>query len=108
MLHINGGKNHVREYEHDFNAQEICKTLVTFHTKSTKAKLNATEILSCTTSDKRCVWRGSLESFIINCQDQMCLHEPLVKTDRHLPDDLNKILLENAVESNSKLRTIKD
>ena len=38
----------------------------------------------------------------------MRLHESLVKTDRHLTDDLKKTLLQNAVKSNSELRTVKD
>ena len=36
VLHTDTGKKHVSEHEHDFNAQEIHKKLVTFCTKSTK------------------------------------------------------------------------
>ena len=36
----------------------------------------------------------------------MC--ESLVKTDRHLPDDLKNPLLENVVASNNNLRDVKD
>ena len=47
VLHTDRGKNNVREYEHDFNDQEIYKKLLTFCTESIKARVNVTEILSC-------------------------------------------------------------
>ena len=40
--------------------------------------------------------------------DRMRLNESLVKTDRNLPDDLKKTLLENEVASNSQLHDVKD
>ena len=46
LLRTDRGKKHVREYEHDFNAQKIYKKLVSHNTKSTKARACATEILS--------------------------------------------------------------
>ena len=61
VLHVDIGKNHVREHEHDFNAQEICKTLVAFYTKSTKARANETEILICITSSKLDSWKVTSE-----------------------------------------------
>ena len=38
----------------------------------------------------------------------MSLYESLVKTERHLPDNLKNTLLKNVVASNSNLRSIKD
>ena len=77
-------------------------------TKSTKARASETETVSHVASAKLDSWKGNSESFMINWKDQTRLHESLVKTDRHLPDDLKKILLENAVKSNSESRYVKD
>ena len=45
---------------------------------------------------------------MLNWKDQTCLCECLVKTDSHLPDDLNKTLLQNVVKFNIELRDVKD
>ena len=79
VLHIDIGKNHVREHEHDFNAQEIFKKMMIFYTKSTKTRENETEILSYITSDKLDSWKITSESFILNWQDQTRLYESLIK-----------------------------
>ena len=52
VMHIEIGKNYFREHDHNFNAQEIFKKTVNFHTKSTETRANATEILSHITSPK--------------------------------------------------------
>ena len=64
-------------------------------------------MLSCVTSSKLDSWKDTSESLMLNWKDQMSLHDSLVKTDRHLPDDLKNTLLENVVESNINLRAIK-
>ena len=61
VLHSDIGKKHVRENENDFNYQEIYKKLVSFCTKSTKARANATEILSWITSVKPDSWKVTSE-----------------------------------------------
>ena len=45
---------------------------------------------------------------MLNWQDQMHLHESLVKTDSHLLDDSKRNLLDNTLKSNSELRYVKD
>ena len=60
ILHTDIGKKHVREHEHEFNSQEIHNKLVTFYTKSTKARANATEILIHITSAKLDSWKRTL------------------------------------------------
>ena len=61
VLHIDRGENHAQEHEHDFNAQEIYKKLVTFCTESTKARENVTEILSHVTLSKLDSWKVTSE-----------------------------------------------
>ena len=45
---------------------------------------------------------------MLNYQDQIRLYEFLVKTDRNLPGDLEKNLLDNAVVFNIQLCAVKD
>ena len=65
VLHKDRGKNYVREHEHDFNSQEMCKELASFHTELTNAILNTTVMLSYATSAKINSWKGTTYSF--NC-----------------------------------------
>ena len=64
-LRTDKGKKNVREHEHEFNAQEICKKLVTLCTKSIKARINATEMLIHVTSVKLDSWKVTSESLIL-------------------------------------------
>ena len=100
-------KKHVREHKHKFDAQEIFKKLVSHYAKS-KARVNASETLSHFTSAKLGSWKRTSEYFMLNWKNQTLLCESLVKIDRHIPDDLKKNLLVNAVKSNSELRDVKD
>ena len=63
-----------------------------FYTKSTKARTNTTEMLSCITLSKLDSSKGTSESLILNWQDQTRLYESLVKTGSHLPNNLKKHL----------------
>ena len=42
-------------------------------------------------------WKGATESFILNWQDQVRLHESLVDADSYFSENQKKTLLENAV-----------
>ena len=108
VLQTNKGEKHARECESDFNVQEIYEKLVDFCTKSTKARVNAADILSYVTLDRLESQKGATESFILNQQGQIRLCESLAKTDCNLPNDLKKSLLENTVLLNSYLRVVKD
>ena len=66
VLHTDGGKKHAREHEHDFNAQGICKKLVIFCTKSTKARANTIEMLSHFTLAKLDSLKVTSELFMLN------------------------------------------
>ena len=52
-------------------------------------------------------WKGATESFILNWQDQVRLHESLVDADSYFSENQKKILLENVVSSVKPLRSVK-
>ena len=78
------GKKYVREHESDYDAQEAYKKLVDFYTNSTKASMNAADILSYITAAKIETWKGTSQSFILHWQDQIRLYETLSITAKHL------------------------
>ena len=107
-LQTDRGEKHIREHEAAFNAQEVYKKLVNFYTTSTKASMNVANTLSYITTAKIETWKGTSESFVLHLQDQTRLHETLSATTRHLDDSLKLSLLQNAVCSNTYLRSVKD
>ena len=108
MLQTDRGKKHVREHEADFDAQEVHKKLVDFHSTSAKASMNAADTLSHVTTAKIETWKGTSESFVLHWQDQIRLCETLSATAKHLDDSLKLTLLQNAVHSNAYHRAVKD
>ena len=102
------GKKYAREHESDYDAQEVYKKVVDFYATSTKASMNAADILSYITTAKIETWKGTSESFVLHWQDQIRLYETLSITAKHLDDTLKLTLLQNAVHSNAHLRAVKD
>ena len=68
-LQTKRGKKFVREYEEDFDTQAVYKKLCEFWTTSVGVRVSASDILSFITSAKFESWKGTIESFILNCQD---------------------------------------
>ena len=56
-LQTDRGKKFVRENEDGFDDQEVCKKLDVFYETSVGARLNASEIINCTTSAKFEYWK---------------------------------------------------
>ena len=79
-----------------------------FHATSVGTRFSASDMLSCITSAKFESWKGTTESFILNWQDQVRLHESLVDAHSYFSENQKKILLENAVASDKTLRAVKD
>ena len=75
------GKKFVREHDEDLNAQLVCSKLHRFYVTSFGARVNASYMLSCMTSSKFEYLKGTTESFILNCQNQVHLHKSLVNTN---------------------------
>ena len=101
------GKKFVREYEEDFDTQMIYKNLHGFYATSVGARVSESDMLSYITSEKFDSWKGTIESFILNWQDQVPLHESIVDADSYFSENQKKILLENAVASVKPLRSVK-
>lgn len=88
--------------------QKVHKKIVDFYTTSTKAKVDATDTLSCITAAKITDWKGNAEPFIFHWQDQIRLCETLTEISSHLNSTLKLTLLQNAATSNTYLRAVKD
>ena len=86
----------------------VYKNLYGFYATSVGTRVSASDMLSYTTSEKFDSWKGTTESFILNCQEQFCLYESLLDTNNYFSENQKKILLENAVASVKPLRSIKD
>ena len=62
------GKTFARQYENDFDAQQVYAKLWDHHTKSTKAVMESTDLLSYITSTHLGTgdWHGTKENFILH------------------------------------------
>jgi len=65
------GKAILRKYEDDFDAQMAYTELLQHHLSSTKAKHNATQLMTYFSSARIEDWNGTTENFILHWQDQM-------------------------------------
>ena len=92
-------KAFVREHENDFDAQKVYSKTLTHYTKSTRAMLDKSQLLSYITSARigASNWKGTTEGFIIHWEEQMRLYETLSETTEHFSDSQKKIMLENTV-----------
>ncbi len=93
------GKSFIREHDSDFNAQEVYKKLLEHHTKSTKASMTSSQLLSYITSARLGTgeWKGTTEAFITNWKNQVKIYERQVDTNDKFLDHMKKIMLQNAV-----------
>ena len=79
----------------NFNAQLFCRKLHVFHAASFRARVSASEMLSCMNSSKFESWKCTTESFILNWKDQDRRHEPLVNANSYFSENQKKELIEN-------------
>ena len=109
VLLTDKGKAIVREHEDDFDAQSVYNKLKEYCTKSTKASLEASKLLSYITSARidSSSWKGSTEGFILHWQEQVRLYESLAPADK-FKDTQKRTMLENAVAPVKALRAVKD
>ena len=73
------GKSLVREHDMDGDAQTIYRELFMHAKRSTKASVDASELLAYITTSRlgTGLWKGSTESFIIHWQSQTQKYEEL-------------------------------
>ena len=104
------GKTFVRQHENDFDAQQVYAKLWDHHTKSTKAAMESTDLLSYITSTRLGTgdWRGTNENFILHWQDKVRLYEKQVPIADHFSDGQKRTMLENTVAAIPELRHVKN
>jgi hypothetical protein len=100
------GKAIIRDYEHNYNAQNAYIKIKAYHLQSTKSKMEYSVFLSYITSARLGdgTWNGTTESFILNCQNQVRLYEKNVPPDDYFSDGQNLIMIQNAVNGINELR----
>ncbi len=103
------GKKIVREHESDYDAQKVYDKIKQHHMESTKARTNASKLLTYITSTRlgNGEWRGTTEGFIIHYQDQIRLYERLVDKKDHFSEGQKQVMLQNAVNGIDDLRQVK-
>ena len=104
------GKKLVRNYESTYNAQSVYKDLIAHYEKSTKANLNASNLLTHVTSNRidDGTWGGTAESYILNWVDKLRKYHALIDPTMHIQDPQVMTLLQNAVHGIRELREVKN
>ena len=107
-LQTDKGKALVRHYQETFDAQAIYRELSAYAMQSTKATMNASNLLSYITTtmlgDGK--WKGTTHAFILHWQDQVRKYHDL-SPQNTLSQDLQCTLLQNAVHPIMELRQVK-
>ena len=104
------GKSLVREHDTDSDAQTIYQEVFLHAKRSTKASVDASELLAYITTSRlgTGLWKGSTESFIIHWQSQIQKYKGLIDVKDCFLDSVKWKMLENAVKPVDDLRAVKD
>jgi hypothetical protein len=99
------GKAFIREHEDDFDAQTVYTKVLAHHRTSTKAQINASDILTYLTSTRigNNEWQGTVEGYILHWLNQI-----RADPQDRITEPVRKALLENAMHSNADLRQVKE
>jgi hypothetical protein len=103
------GKALVRQYESTYDAQKVYAGLVTHASKSTKAAMDSTDLLSYITSVRLGdgTWKGTTHVFILHWENQLRKYEQMNPPTDHFYDGQKRTMLENTVRKVTKLRAVK-
>jgi len=106
---ISQGKAYVREHENDMDGQTVMTKLMNYLTKSTKASLQASELLTYITTAKLGdgTWKGKAQEFILHWENKVREYNSLVPSAERMNKNFRRTLLENAVHSIEDLRKVK-
>jgi hypothetical protein len=85
----------------------ICSALREHASKSTKAALDASDILSYITSARDGTWKGTSHALILHWEDQVRCYEKQVEKSDHFLPGVKKVMLQNAVHPITELRAVK-
>src|SRR5210317_1139021 len=108
-LQTDKGKELVRKYQSSYNAQRIYSELANHCKESIKADSTAASKMTWLTGTRleEGSWPGTTESFISYWREQLRLYHELVPPSSHMPDQVVRGLLENAVSLMSHLADVK-
>jgi hypothetical protein len=100
----------IRSHEKDYDAQKDYAELKNYHLTYNTALFSANKIMEYLTSARinDGSWHGSIESFIINWQNQFRLYERLVPTTSHYNNEQKLAMLQVAVHPLHELRQVKN
>ena len=103
------GKDILREFEVDGNAQKVYGKLKKHHLNSTNAAIDNLKLLTYITSAKlgNGEWRGTTAVFILHGQNQVRLYKRQVPKESHFTEGIKRNILKNAVQAINDLRCVK-
>ena len=97
-----------RHNESTFDSQAIYKALSECYEKKEKASLDAPTLLAYVTTTRIDEWKGTIGSFILNCQEKVKEHELLVKSEEKFSDAIKLTMLQNSVSPVDHLKQVKE
>ena len=108
-LQTDKGRELIRSHETDFNAQSIYASLLQFYTTNVVGQDNQTKLLKYITTSRLGDgnWNGPTHAYILHYQEQIRQYNKYAKQDQILPESLQLILLQNAVDSIPALSAVK-
>ena len=105
IVQTDEGKYFVHQHEKDYNAQEVYRKLLDFATKSTLVDLAKDSLIKfLTTTQLYSRWTGTLVGWC----DQMRLLDNIYTYENRFRDNVQKRMIEQAVENIPELATVKD
>ena len=103
------GKGLIRKYEGTHDAQAIFAELEERARTSTSAIITASELLAYITTATlgRDIWNGTTTAFVLHWEEQVRLYNRYVDTQSRLSTEIQRTLLQNAVNGITDLRQVK-
>ena len=103
------GRELVRLHESDFNAQAIFSALIQFYTSNVVGQDKQTQLLTYLTSTRLGdgTWNGTTHAFVLHFQEQIRTYNRYAPKEQALPESMQLILLQNAVEEVQALAQVK-
>ena len=110
-LQTDMGKNLVRTYELDYDAQKVYSLLAAHATTSTRADIESQHILTYITTARFGVgdsgWKGTGHSFILHWQNKVREYEDMVPRENYFSEGIKLTMLQNAVSGVPELHAVK-
>ena len=103
------GRELVRLHKSDFNAQAIFSALIQFYTSNVVGQDKQTQLLTYLTSTRLGdgTWNGTTHAFVLHFQEQIRTYNRYAPKEQALPESMQLIVLQNAVEEVQALAQVK-